>query len=62
MQMMDKFEIYHTEHSVNDIYEWKTQLGSSPLAYVCVCMLLMTRVCLIGKRGCVCVDVAAGIQ
>lgn len=34
MQITDKFEIYYTEHSVNDIY---TQLVSSPSAYVCVC-------------------------
>lgn len=45
--MMEKFEIYHTEHSVNDIYEWKTQLGSSPLAYVCVgvCACCLWREC-----------------
>lgn len=27
MQMMDKFEIYHTEHSVSDIYEWEDTAG-----------------------------------
>lgn len=50
MQMTDKIKIYHTEHSVCDIYEWDATAGKQSLRH-----MQAHAMCMKGGRVCECV-------